>query len=171
MIKAIVLAAVLASPAAAQHMHGQADLTETGQAPFAAIAEIVAQLRADPKTDWSRVNIDALRAHLLDMDLVTMRASVETQQTEGGALFTVVGEGETIGAIQRMTQAHSGMLGSDAGWSMEVETTPDGAKVLVATDAESDIAQIRGLGFFGIMTVGAHHQMHHLMMAIGQDPH
>ncbi len=171
MIRAIILAALLATPAAAQHMHGQTQLSETGHAPFAAIAEIVDQLRADPSTDWTKVNIDALRAHLLDMELVTMRASVTTEEVDGGAVFTVTGEGETVGAIQRMTQAHSGMLGSDVGWSMSVETTATGAKVGVLTDAEKDVAQIRGLGFFGIMTVGAHHQMHHLMMATGRDPH
>jgi hypothetical protein len=32
-------------------------------------------LEADPKTDWSKVNISALREHLIDMDEVTMRAS------------------------------------------------------------------------------------------------
>ena len=141
------------------------------KAPFAAIAEIVDQLRADPETDWTKVDIDALRAHLLDMERVSMRASVETLDIKGGALFTVTGEGETIGAIHRMTQAHSGMLSSDAGWSMEVETSALGADVRVRADIENDTAQIRGLGFFGIMTVGPHHQMHHLVMATGRDPH
>jgi hypothetical protein len=36
--------------------------TQPGQAAFAAIQEIVAILEADPRTDWSKVNIDALRA-------------------------------------------------------------------------------------------------------------
>ena len=31
-------------------------------------------LEADPTTDWSKVNIGALREHLIDMDEVTMRA-------------------------------------------------------------------------------------------------
>ena len=38
--------------------------TRGGQDAFAAIQEIVEILAADPKTDWSKVNIDALRQHL-----------------------------------------------------------------------------------------------------------
>ena len=36
---------------------------------------------------------------------------------------------------------------------------------------DGDAAQIQGLGFFGLMTIGAHHQAHHLMMAKGAAPH
>ncbi len=50
---------------------------EPGQSAFAAIQEIVAILEADPETDWSRVNIEALRNHLADMDNVTLRADVK----------------------------------------------------------------------------------------------
>src|SRR5665213_2414926 len=58
-----------------QMMHGGAAKattlpTQPGQSAFAAIQEIVAILEADPKTDWSRVNIEALRQHLIDMDNV-----------------------------------------------------------------------------------------------------
>ncbi len=34
---------------------------EAGQSAFAAIHEIVVMLEGDPKTDWSKVDIDALR--------------------------------------------------------------------------------------------------------------
>ena len=34
-----------------------------------------------------------------------------------------------------------------------------------------DPARIRGLGFIGLMTVGMHHQAHHLALASGQNPH
>ena len=47
--------------------------TEAGQGAFAAIQEIVAILEADPDTDWSKVDIDALRQHLVDMNAVTLR--------------------------------------------------------------------------------------------------
>lgn len=49
---------------------------ETGQAAFAAIQEIVAMLDADPATDWARVDIEALRQHLIDMNNVTLGAAV-----------------------------------------------------------------------------------------------
>jgi hypothetical protein len=34
-----------------------------------------------------------------------------------------------------------------------------------------DIPKLRGLGFLGVMTSGMHHQMHHLMIARGENPH
>ena len=39
-----------------------------GQDAFGAIQEIVQILDADPKTDWSKVDLEALRQHLIDMD-------------------------------------------------------------------------------------------------------
>ena len=54
----------------------QAGATPTlpGQDAFGAIQEILRILEADPGTDWSRVNIDALREHLIDMNEVTLHA-------------------------------------------------------------------------------------------------
>ena len=66
----------VASNTLAQHAH-QLNLTsETGQSQFVAIAEIVSLLRNDPETDWSQVEIKALRDHLVDMDNVTTKALV-----------------------------------------------------------------------------------------------
>ena len=60
----------------AQHVHGGEGVVPTmpGQEAFGTIQEIVRILEADPATDWSKVNIGALREHLIDMDEVTMRA-------------------------------------------------------------------------------------------------
>jgi hypothetical protein len=44
---------------------------EAGQSAFAATAEIVALLSNDPQTDWSKVNIAALRQHLVDMNALS----------------------------------------------------------------------------------------------------
>ena len=41
----------------------QAQPTRSGQEAFATIGEIVRILEADPRTDWSKVNIEALRHH------------------------------------------------------------------------------------------------------------
>jgi hypothetical protein len=48
-------------------------------------------------------------------------------------------------------------------------TTPigDGAIVTV-TGSAADAQRIQALGFFGILTLGGHHQPHHLMIAKGQ---
>ncbi|RTM12059.1 MAG: hypothetical protein EKK33_18550, partial [Bradyrhizobiaceae bacterium] len=63
---------------ASQHQTIQ-EPTQPGQDAFAAIQEIVQILEADPHTDWSKVNIDALREHLVDMSNVTLAAQVKTE--------------------------------------------------------------------------------------------
>ena len=45
--------------------------TMPGQDAFGAIQEIVGILDADPKTDWSKVDLEALRQHLIDMNEIT----------------------------------------------------------------------------------------------------
>ena len=61
-------------------MHGMAGNaavpTLPGQDAFGAMQEIVRMLEADPKTDWSKVNLAALREHLVDMNAVTLAARV-----------------------------------------------------------------------------------------------
>ena len=45
-------------------------------------------LEADPNTDWSKVNVEALRQHLIDMDHVTMRSEVAQRVVPGGFRWT-----------------------------------------------------------------------------------
>ena len=79
--------------------------TETGQSAFAAIAEIVQILNDDPETDWDKVNIQALRDHLVDMDLV-MTQAVVSARTEGRTVeFSVTGDEAVAGAAKRMVLA------------------------------------------------------------------
>jgi len=142
--------------------------TEPGQGAFAAIAEIVALLEADPKTDWSKVNIDALRTHLVDMNELTLHAAVRTTVAGSAVTFHVTGKGRTVAAIQRMVPAHSAQLREDYGWRIAAKTVPGGAEMTVTA---ADLARIKALGFFGIMATGAHHQAHHFQMATGMGPH
>ena len=91
-------------------MHGQSDtaiLTMPGQDAFGAIQEVVRTLEADPNTDWSKVNLEALRQHLIDMNEVTLKAVAVTKSIEGGAEVSVTGEGRTVEAIQRMVRSHA----------------------------------------------------------------
>ena len=145
--------------------------TETGQAAFAVIQEAVILLEADPGTDWSKVNIDALRDHLVDMDNVTLRAEVESKDVEGGASFTVTGSDVVEDSIRRMVTAHAKAMDGTGGWRFKAEEAFDGAVLTVVSEAPADAVKIRALGFFGIMSRGMHHQMHHLMIAVGNDPH
>lgn len=139
--------------------------TEAGQDAFAAIQEIVDLLEADPDTDWSRVNIDALRDHLIDMHLVTLYAQVEKETINGGAQYQVTGEGRTVGAIQRMVTAHAQQMSNDTDWTADTEERDNGVVLTVTADSDDDVAKVRGLGFAGFMALGDHHQPHHLMMA------
>ena len=143
------------------------DPKEPGQSAYAAMGEAVRILMADPETDWSKVDVDRLRRHLVDMDNVTMRATVAATRIANGARFVVTGGPDIAASIQRMTTAHFSEPDVGSGWSMKTQARPDGAIVTVTSADPSQAAKISGLGFFGILTMGAHHQPHHLMMARG----
>lgn len=145
------------------------ELAEPGQSAFAAIQEIVARLTADPTTDWSRVNIEALRLHLIDMDNVMMRARIEASEIEGGARYRVTGPSEVFPSIQRMVRGHSQEL--ESGWVVEQMATVDGAVISIADPTGRDKARIRGLGFAGMLTLDNHHQPHHYGIAAGTMRH
>jgi hypothetical protein len=149
---------------------GGAVATQPGQGAFAAIQEIVEILAADPKTDWSKVNIDALRQHLVDMNNVTLAANVKNEPIDGGMRFDVTGEGPVRDSIRRMMAAHAATMNGIDGWKFEAAEIEGGASLTVHPPAK-DLDRLRGLGFFGVMTLGMHHQMHHLMIARGQNPH
>ena len=173
MLMATALTWPLAS-AAQEHQAGmthpgvEVRVTEPGQGAFAAIAEIVAQLRSDPATDWTRVDVEALRRHLIDMDNVTMRSAVAMTEVPGGAAFSVSASDPDVAAsIGRMVTAHAATMDDPSGWRYVAAPSPTGAELTVT----GDMAQIRGLGFIGVMTVGMHHQAHHWAIATGAGPH
>ena len=143
-----------------------------GQAAFAAIAAVVETLDADPGTDWSKVDIEALRQHLIDMNAVLMESRVVMEELADGTRFRVSGDGPTRDAIRRMTLAHARALDAMDGFRASAAETPDGATLDVrATDGSpAGVARIRGLGYAGLLTLGNHHGPHHLMIARGQRP-
>ena len=153
-------------------MHPAVSLpTEAGQSAFAAIGEIVLLLQADPETDWSKVDIDALRQHLVDMNELTLNAVAREEPIPGGLQIEVTGEGRTLRAIQNMVPAHAAELAKVDGWQVEAATRDGGARLIVTSTDRRQEAQIRGLGFFGLMATGAHHQTHHWAIATGQPMH
>jgi len=176
LVAAIVWSAVPASADDSSHdmahqaMHGAvaAMPREPGQGAFAAIQEIVAILEADPSTDWSRVDIGALRQHLVDMNALVMSAEVTQREIPGGLETTVSGVGRGGEAARRMVPMHAKELAKIEGWTAS-GTISDGNAILTVTARDEDqIARIRGLGFFGLMATGAHHKAHHLAIARGE---
>jgi hypothetical protein len=141
-----------------------------GQDAFGTIQEIVRILEADPATDWSKVNIAALREHLIDMDEVTLRAVAAEHALDDGIEIAVTGTGRTLDAIKRMIPAHVQEL-SRIGWDAKVEDLQNGVNLTVTSTDTKQAIKLRALGLMGIMVQGAHHQAHHLMMAKGEYVH
>jgi hypothetical protein len=141
--------------------------TLPGQDAFGAIQEVVQILESDPTTDWSKVNIAALREHLIDMNDVTLHAAATERSLDNGVEITVTGEGRTLEAIKRMVPAHVGEL-IKIGWSAKTEELANGVKLTVTTDDAKQAIKLKALGFMGIMVQGGHHQPHHLMIAKGE---
>ncbi len=142
-----------------------------GQDTFAAIAEIVAILEADPATDWSRVNISALHRHLLDMDALFTRANVSENHIPLGLEMSITMTGAGGQAAGRMVPAHAPFLAGQTGWTSDAEIGNDAVVWTVTGTGEADAARIRALGFYGLMATGAHHQRHHLAIARGETMH
>jgi len=177
-LRAILLASAyaLAVPAFAQdamHMNHAVQPvihslpTQSGQAAFGAIHEIVDMLEADPNTDWSKVNIDALRAHLIDMDNVILHATIDYKPTPDGETIHVSGEGGVRDSIQRMVMMHAAMAGDTQDWHMDASRVSDGALINVTAKTPSGFQKIKALGLIGMMAEGMHHARHHMMLARG----
>lgn len=144
---------------------------QAGQGAFAAMAEIVSLLERDEATDWSLVNIDALRKHLQDMNALTLGAEAKAELSEKVVRFVVTGDKAVARALQNMVPAHARELDNMSEWSAVGVATEGGATLTITAKNEAALARIKGLGFFGLMATGAHHQAHHLAMASGARAH
>ncbi len=163
-----------------QHMPGMERMPagqpaqQGGQAAFASITEVVSLLMADSTTNWSKVNLEALRQHLVDMDNVTLHSNVQQTNTPGGLIMRVTGTESVSASVRRMVSAHAPMLESLGGWRASVSEIPGGIRLTVVASNANDsvtVQKIRGLGFIGLMTQGAHHAQHHLAIARGLGEH
>ena len=176
----ILVLCTLAAPVRAEQghdaLHGGVEApsaapSEPGQGAFAALSEIVALLESDPATDWSRVDIDALRAHLVDMDLLATRAVAAVERLPNGLSASATGDAKTVAALGRMVPAHAAQLAADPAWTAVGEMTGDGAILTVTSSDPATVARIHALGFFGLMASQDHHRAHHLSIAKGGAPH
>jgi hypothetical protein len=136
-------------------------LTEPGNGAFAAIQEAVGQLMANPNTDWRRVNLEALRQHLVDMDNFTLHVKVVSQKpVRGGVAFIVKPTtADAAGSLDRLFAAHPEILKRESGWHMHAKKIKGGGySARVTSRNPADVAKIRGLGYIGIVALGKHHQ-------------
>lgn len=145
--------------------------TLPGQDAFGAIAEVVRILEADPTTEWSKVDLERLRQHLIDMNEVVLRAEARPSVVPAGLTMEVTGAGRTEQAIRAMVVPHATELDGVPELAAKTELIPGGVRLTVTARDPGDataVARVRGLGFIGLLTLGAHHQSHHLAMARGE---
>ncbi|WP_428034817.1 hypothetical protein [Amphritea sp.] len=148
-------------------------LTEAGNDAFGTIQEVIARLNSDPDTDWSKVNIEALRQHLVDMNEMTLNVEVISQSPVQHGLEAIIkpNTARSAEALDRIFKAHPAQLQRESGWLMQVVKSGDRYTLTTTTENPDEISKIRGLGYIGLMAYGAHHQQHHWAMASGDNPH
>ena len=134
------------SPVDVQAHHAGRFPVSPGQDAFGAIQEVVQILEADPATDWSKVNIGALREHLIDMNEVTLHAAVTERMTDTSIEIAITGEGRTRDAIKRMVPAHVHELES-LGWKAGTADMPDGVTLIVMANDAVPLAKLKDRHF------------------------
>jgi hypothetical protein len=74
-------------------------------------------------------------------------------------------------SMDRVFAAHPTQLKRETGWDMHVAKQGDVFVLNVTTQKLAEIDRLRGLGYIGVMALGAHHQEHHWGMVQGESPH
>jgi len=147
-------------------------LTEAGTDPFAVIQEVITLLEANPDTDWSMVNIESLRSHLVEMQDMTLNVNVEQEPIKLGFKAIIIPTtNRELQSMIRVLSAHPSQMKKETGWDMLVTNNNGIFTLTVTTNQLQDVNKLRGLGYIGIMAYGNHHQPHHWAMASGDDPH
>ncbi|ABM04611.1 conserved hypothetical protein [Psychromonas ingrahamii 37] len=155
------------------HSHNDVMLTEGGNEAFGTIQEVILKLNRDPNTAWNKVNLEALRQHLLDMNDMTFNIDVISQEPIKNGLKATIRPttNRAKKALERIFAAHPNQLKRDTGWIMKVVKDNDQYILMTTSGDPKDSDKIRGLGYIGLMAYGTHHQQHHWAMATGKNPH
>jgi hypothetical protein len=73
--------------------------------------------------------------------------------------------------LEPVFAAHPAQLKRKTGWDMHVAKQGDAFVLTVTTPHPAEVDRLRGLGYIGVMALGAHHQVHHWGMVQGASPH
>jgi hypothetical protein len=182
------IAMTIVMPMASAHMHHanmshtammghniaptQVVLTESGTDPFATLQEVIAALESNTNTSWEKVNIEALRLHLVEMQDMTINVDVKQRNIDNGFQAVVLPTtSRAVKSLTRVLSGHPAQMKAETGWDMQVQINNSVFTLTVTTDNAKDVAKIRGLGYIGVMAYGNHHQPHHWAMASGDNPH
>lgn len=166
-------------PVPLEHQHVQSSdtpaavLSRPGNDIFGAIQEALRKLESDPTTDWKKVNLEALRQHLLDMRCITEDVEVIAQKPidKGIEIMVHATRPGAVPALDRAFNTHPKVLKAETGWDMTASKDKDKYKLRVTTDDAAQVDKLRGLGYIGVMAMGNHHAAHHWALARGQTPH
>lgn len=148
-------------------------LTEAGNDIFGTIQEVITNLNANTDTDWDKVNIEALKQHLLDMRDMTINVEVISQKRlkNGSEILIKPSNKRSIQAMKKVLSAHPEQLKKETNWQMRVQKQGDKYLLTTTTNKPIEVSKIVGLGYIGLMAYGNHHQPHHWSMATGNNPH
>lgn len=159
---------------AQHHHHGMSSpLTKSGNDIFDAIQEVVEKLEADPNTDWSKVDLEGLRQHLIDMKAFTEEVDVLSKEDiENGVKIIIKSQTERAeNALTNFSKMHPRMLKMEKDWDMQMESDSETWTIVCTTSKPEEVVKLRALGYIGLVVEGAHHQLHHWMMATGKMKH
>ncbi|RTZ62716.1 MAG: hypothetical protein DSZ29_07705 [Aquificaceae bacterium] len=148
-------------------------LKEAGNDVFGTIQEAIKQLDANPNTNWAKVDLEALRQHLIDMKNFTVDVAILSQKnTPKGTNIVIKATTDAAKkSLARAMAAHPAMLKAETGWTMKAKAEEDKFILDISTEKPAEVARLRALGYIGVMALGNHHQIHHWMMASGNNPH
>lgn len=148
-------------------------LKEAGNAIFGTIQEAIKMLDADPNTDWTKVDLEGLRQHLIDMENFTSGVDIlSNEKIEKGSKIVIRAKSRAAHeSLLRALKAHPSMMQAETGWTMDVKQNKERFTLTIETQKPEEVARLRALGYIGVMALGDHHQVHHWMMASGSNPH
>ena len=152
-----------------QHHHSRLAVAVpelSGQDAAGAIQEVVGLLLADRNTDWSRVQINKLREHLVDLDQIMLKAEIDHHEIEGGLVVRATGDPRTVEALRRQVPSHVERMNGFRGWQATSAEEGDVMVVTITSTDDLETAILRGVGFFGFMASGVHRP--HQLLAVSR---
>lgn len=144
---------------------------EAGQGMFGALSEINVLIE-ERGQDWDGVDMDALWAHLRDMDALMTGTDVAKTELPNGLQMRVSGTGQAKRAMDNMLPAHANFLHSvRPNWKIEVAQIDEDYRLKITSADPKEVRRIQALGFAGFMVQDDHHSSHHFALALGQNVH
>src|SRR5690625_2345947 len=122
-------------------------LKQTGSDVFDAMQEVIEHLKSDPDTDWSKVDLEGLRQHLIDMKAFTEEVEVlEQNPIDSGVKILVKPETDRAAkALQHMLSMHPKMMKVERNWDMKAQQKKDVWEIACTTSNPDEVDLLRGL--------------------------